>query len=55
LFAKQDRANIDEVELRVLRSIAKGNASLTPAQVIELVRDGAWIEICDDSLEPETG
>ena len=33
LFAKQDRANIDDDELKTLRGIAKGHAALTPEQV----------------------
>ena len=47
LFAKQDRANIDEAELRVLREVARRYASLTPGQVDEYLIDGLWIEICN--------
>ena len=53
LFAKQDRANIDDDELKVLRGIAKGHAALTPEQVAVLIADGDWIEICAGAFESE--
>jgi hypothetical protein len=53
LFAKQDRANIDDDELKVLRGIAKGHAALKPEQVAVLIVDGDWIEICSGAFELE--
>jgi hypothetical protein len=45
LFAKQDRANIDDDELMAFRQLAKSYATLTEAQVAMLTGDGDWIEI----------
>jgi hypothetical protein len=53
LFAKQDRANIDDDELRVLRGIAKDYAGLTFERVAELIADEQWIEICVGMFEAE--
>ena len=46
LFAKQDRANIDEDDLQDLRQIAKSYASMTPDQADVQVAEGHWVEIC---------
>ena len=46
LFAKQDRANIDEDDLQDLRQIAKSYASMTPDQADVQVAEGYWVEIC---------
>ena len=46
LFAKQDRANIDDAELKAFRAIAKVYAALTAEQVKELTTGKDWIEIC---------
>ena len=51
LFAKQDRANIDDDDLRKLKSIAKAYASMNFAQADGMVADGQWIEIAADALE----
>ena len=51
LFAKQDRANIDEDELKAFRQLAKAYAVLTPQQVAELVAGKDWIGICTGELE----
>ena len=51
LFAKQDRANIDEDELKVFRSIARLYGALTPKEAERQVADGHWIEICVGELE----
>jgi hypothetical protein len=45
LFAKQDMANIDEGELRVLREAAKQYAKLTPAKAEQEVAEGRLIEL----------
>jgi hypothetical protein len=47
LFAKKDRANIDESDLVKLRKIAKGYETLTDQQVNELIDEGSWMEICN--------
>ena len=54
LFAKKDRANIDEAELRGFRQLAKIYAGLTSVQVEALLKDGDWIEICRETARPET-
>jgi hypothetical protein len=46
LFAKQDRANIEDKELRSFRSLAKAYAALTAEMVAKLIEGGEWIEIC---------
>ncbi|MEI8703211.1 type II toxin-antitoxin system RelE/ParE family toxin (plasmid) [Mesorhizobium mediterraneum] len=46
LFAKQDRANIDDDELAQFRSLAKAYAGLTDRQLGELLADGDFLEIC---------
>lgn len=48
LFAKQDRANIDDDELKAFRELAKGYAALTAERVTALVAGKDWIEICTD-------
>jgi hypothetical protein len=45
LFAKQDRANINEDELRLLREAAKRYAALTPVQADQEVAEGRWVEL----------
>ena len=47
LFAKQDRANIDDRQLADLRTVAAAYASLTPGELGELLQDRRWVEICD--------
>lgn len=47
LFAKKDRANIEDSELANLRKIAKAYEALTEQQVDELIDEGSWMEICD--------
>ena len=48
LFAKQDRANIEDDELKAFRELAKGYAALTAEQVSALIAGKDWIEICTD-------
>lgn len=50
LFAKQDRANIDDEELSRFRKVAKGYAALSVEQVADLVAGKDWIEICAEEL-----
>jgi hypothetical protein len=47
LFAKQDRANIDDDELVEFRKLTKAYGSLTPKQVNRLLQDHDWTEICN--------
>ena len=46
LFAKQDRANIEDDDLQDLRQIAKSFANMSPDQADAQVANGYWIEIC---------
>jgi hypothetical protein len=54
LFAKKDRANIDEAELKGFRRLAKAYAGLTVAQVEALLANKDWIEICRQIRKQET-
>ncbi len=47
LFAKQDRANIEDDELADFRKLVKAYARLTIHQVNQLIREDDWKEICD--------
>lgn len=47
LFAKQDRANIEDSELAKFRSLAKAYQALDADQLDQLVENRAWVEICD--------
>lgn len=47
LFAKKDRANIDDDELADFRRLVKAYAGVTTHQVGQLIREGDWKEICD--------
>jgi hypothetical protein len=47
LFAKKDRANIEDNDLAKLRKIAKAYEALTEQQVDELIDEGSWMEICN--------
>jgi hypothetical protein len=51
LFAKQDRANIEDDELRAFRALAKNYVAMTQEQADAQVTDGHWIEICRTELE----
>lgn len=46
LFAKQDRANIDDAELAAFRQLAKAYAGLTDAQLARLLAGKDFVEIC---------
>ena len=46
LFAKQDRANIEDDELEAFRLLAREYAAMTQQQADAQVVDGHWIEIC---------
>ncbi len=49
LFAKQDRANIEDDELAAFRKLVKAYAGLTAEQVNQLIRENHWTEICNDN------
>jgi hypothetical protein len=49
LFAKQDRDNIEDDELADFRRLAKGYANLTKEQIVMLVENKSWTEICHGS------
>ena len=51
LFAKQDKANLDEDELKVYRAIAKQYGKMTSEAAQSQIDDGHWIEICNDLLD----
>lgn len=47
LFAKNDRANIEDNDLAKLRKLAKVYETLTEQRVDELIDKGSWMEICN--------
>jgi hypothetical protein len=47
VFAKKDRANIEDVELDDFRKLAKAYGTLTEQQVEQLTQRKDWIEICN--------
>jgi len=49
-FAKSNRANISEKELKVLKSAAKKYFSMTPVQIRERVQHGQLIELQGDKV-----
>ncbi|MES5099675.1 type II toxin-antitoxin system RelE/ParE family toxin [Agrobacterium sp. BA1120] len=51
LFAKNDRANIDDKELEDFRTLAKTYATLTEAQLDRLLDDKDLMEICHGRQE----
>lgn len=48
LFAKRNKANVEDNELLSFRALAKAYAGLTGPQVEQLLRDKDWMEICHD-------
>lgn len=48
LFAKKDRANIEDNELATFRKLPAAYEALTTQQVADLQKAGAWREICHD-------
>ena len=51
LFAKQDRANIEDDELDEFRKLARVYAGLSTYQVNQLLREVDWVEICNGNQE----
>jgi hypothetical protein len=47
LFAKKDRANIEDNELVGFRRLAKIYAGLSDTQIAQLIEDGDIMEICE--------
>lgn len=48
LFAKKDRANIEDNELTAFRLLAKSYAGLSDKQIEQLLAEGDIMEICND-------
>jgi hypothetical protein len=48
LFAKNDRDNIDDVELEMFRLLAKGYQALKKPQLAKLIEEKHLLEICHD-------
>jgi hypothetical protein len=48
LFAKKDRANIEDDELTQFRELAKAYAKLNDAQIDQLIDNKHFVEICHD-------
>jgi len=53
LFAKKDRAHIEDDELIAFRLLAKSYASLTEHQVGHLLVSGDFLEICNERQKTE--
>lgn len=53
LYAKKDREDIDEDELAGFKKLAKNVSKIDDARLAELVRNGDFVEICDESEESE--
>jgi len=51
LFAKKDRANIEEDELAAFRSLARDYETATDAQISKLIEGKHLVEICNDAEE----
>jgi hypothetical protein len=49
LFAKKDRDNINEAELKAFRLLVKSYATLTAKQIAALLNERDWIEICKET------
>jgi hypothetical protein len=49
LFAKSDRPNIDDDELRAFRLLAKQYEKLTDATVLLLIQGKEFVEICHEN------
>ena len=47
LFAKQDRADIEDDELADFRKLVKAYAGLTTLRLNQLLQDKDWMEICN--------
>ncbi len=51
VFAKKDRDNIDEAELKAFRALAKTYATLTERQIAALMENKDWIEIIRETTK----
>ncbi len=43
---KEERDNIDNDGLEAFKNLAKGYAALTDHQIVQLLNDGDFVEIC---------
>ena len=51
LFAKKDRDNIDEAELKAFRALVKTYTTLTERQIAALIENKEWIEIISEKTQ----
>jgi hypothetical protein len=51
LFAKQDKANLEDFELKSFRNLAKVYQAMSVEDVVLEIGDGSLIEICVGQLE----
>ena len=51
LFAKKDRANIEDQELTKFRRLAKAYETLLEQQLAGLIENKAWMEICNEDKD----
>jgi hypothetical protein len=51
LFAKKDRANIEDQELTKFRRLAKAYETLSGQQLAGLIENKAWMEICNEDKD----
>lgn len=49
VFAKNERDNINEAELKAFRLLVKSYAALTAKQIEALLSEKDWIEICKET------
>jgi hypothetical protein len=50
LFAKNDRDNINDAELKAFRMLVKSYLAFTAKQIQALVSEKHWIEICQEII-----
>jgi hypothetical protein len=48
LFAKKDLDNISDSELKNFRKLARNYEVLTDREIVELIANQDWVEICND-------
>jgi len=53
LFAKDNQSNIDDDDLTRLRKLVKGYALLGSPQLMSLLKDKDWLEICHEAKVQE--
>jgi hypothetical protein len=53
LFAKKDRSNIDDQELKVFRELARAYANLSASPLAQLIAAKDLIEICHEGADDQ--